>query len=527
MTDNHYYITTPIYYVNDRPHIGHAYTSVACDVLARFMRLDGRQVKFLTGTDEHGQKVEKSAKAAGIEPKAFVDQVSVYFRDMAKDMNISADDFIRTTEPRHIKAAQALWKTMRDAGHIYLDSYKGWYSVRDEAYYQESELVGGKAPTGADVEWVEEPSYFFRLSAFQEKLLEFYEKNPDFVMPASRMNEVKSFVKSGLKDLSISRTTVSWGIKVPGDEKRIMYVWLDALTNYLSALGYPEKTPDMQHFWPADLHMVGKDIVRFHAVYWPAFLMAASLPAPKRVFAHGWWTIEGEKMSKSLGNVVAPADLIANYGLDQTRWFLMREVPFGQDGNFARDRMAAVINAELANNIGNLAQRTLSMVHKNCGGAVPDPQGVEKDELDLSFLEKAQVTKAGTPETVRRKYADCKFGEVLADILTLSSEANLYIDTKAPWKQKKTDEKLMQATLYHLLEGIRCIAIMVQPFIPLSASKILITLGYSEEAAGRGIPFSELTPEHSIKPGTRLGIPQPLFPRIEEVNPALVAGSGS
>jgi methionyl-tRNA synthetase len=545
----HYYITTPIYYVNDKPHIGHAYTSVACDVLARFMRLSGYQVKFLTGTDEHGQKVEKSAAAMGVAPQALADANSQIFRDLTPLMNLSNDDFIRTTEARHKKAAQALWKKMEEAGHIYLGSYSGWYSVRDEAYYQESELVGGKAPTGADVEWVEEPSYFFKLSAFGDKLLEFYDKNPDCVMPQSRMNEIKSFVKGGLKDLSISRTTFSWGIPVPppvggrlggghpssentsytppetaplpasplrGEETHIMYVWLDALTNYLSALGYPEKTPDMQAFWPADLHMVGKDIVRFHAVYWPAFLMAANIPCPKRVFAHGWWTVEGEKMSKSLGNVVAPADLIAQFGLDQTRWFLMREVPFGQDGNFARERMAVVINSELANNIGNLVQRTLAMVHKNCGGVVPDPQGVEKDELDLSFLEKVHVTKTHTPQEVEQKYRDCKFNEILADIVAIASEANLYIDTKAPWKQKKIDERLMNATLYHLVEGIRCIGIMIQPFVPATAAKILTTLGYAETKAKSGISFDELKPKFAIKPGTSLLVPQPLFPKIED-----------
>ena len=367
MTAQHFYITTPIYYVNDRPHIGHAYTSVACDVLARFKRLSGCKVKFLTGTDEHGQKVEKTA-AAGMTPQALADANSQHFRDLTALMNISNDDFIRTTEQRHKAGAQALWKKMEHGGHMYLGSYSGWYSVRDEAYYQESELAGGKAPTGADVEWVEEPSYFFRLSAFQDKLLEYYSAHPDCIGPQSRRNEVISFVKGGLRDLSISRTTFSWGIPVPGDKKHVMYVWLDALANYLSALGYPDNTPDLKIFWPADLHMVGKDILRFHAVYWPAFLMAADLPCPKRIFAHGWWTIEGEKMSKSLGNAIAPADLVSEFGLDQTRWFLMREVPFGNDGNFSRERLVTVINSELANNIGNLVQRTLSMVHKNCGG---------------------------------------------------------------------------------------------------------------------------------------------------------------
>jgi len=508
-----FYITTPIYYVNDRPHIGHAYTSVACDVLARFMRLEGREVKFLTGTDEHGQKVEKSAAAKGVPPKEFVAQGAVHFRDMAREMDISNDDFIRTTEPRHLAGAQDLWRRIKDAGYIYLGSYAGWYAVRDEAFYDESELVNGKAPTGADVEWVEEPSYFFKLSAFSEKLLAFYDANPGFIMPPNRRNEVTSFVKGGLKDLSVSRTSFSWGIPVPGDEKHIMYVWIEALCSYLSATGYPEK--GFEKFWPADLHMVGKDILRFHTVYWPAFLMAAGLPLPQRVFAHGWWTIEGEKMSKSLGNAVAPSDLIKNYGLDQTRYFFMREVPFGNDGNFSRERMASVINSELANNVGNLIQRTLSMIQKNCGGAVPDAGGVEKDALDLAFLARAQVTDNATPQEVAKRYYDCKFNEILADIMGIASEANLYIDTKAPWKQKKTDEKLMQATLYHLAEAIRCIAIMLQPFIPQSAARMLVMVGYPEDRAKAGIPFAELMPEYALKPGIPITAPQPVFPKIE------------
>ena len=510
---NTFFITTPIYYVNDVPHIGHAYTSVACDVLARFMRLAGKEVCFLTGTDEHGQKVEKSAVANNLAPKAFVDEVSQHFVELAEVMNISNDDFIRTTEPRHIKGAQAFWQKLQENGYIYLGSYAGWYAVRDEAFYGESELINGKAPTGAEVEWVEEPSYFFKLSAFGDKLMAFYEANPDFIMPTSRRNEVISFVKGGLRDLSISRTTFKWGIPVPGDEKHIMYVWLDALANYLSAIGYPSH--EYTHFWPADIHMVGKDILRFHAVYWPAFLMAADLPLPKRIFAHGWWTIEGEKMSKSLGNVVAPSELLETYGLDQTRYFLMREVPFGNDGNFSRERMSVVVNSELANNIGNLVQRTLSMIAKNCGGRIPDATGVSKDELDLAFLEKAWVTQENTARDIEKRYYDCKFNEILADIMAIASEANSYIDTKAPWKQKKIDETLMNATLYHLVEAIRCIAIMLQPFIPDSSAKILRLLGYEEAIITKGIGFEALRPEYALKAGTLLLPPEPLFPRIE------------
>jgi methionyl-tRNA synthetase len=493
-----YYITTPIYYVNDKPHLGHAYTSVACDVLARFMRLDGRRVKFLTGTDEHGQKVEKSAAAAGIPPQAFVDEVSEHFREMAKTLKLSNDDFIRTTEQRHKDYAQGFWKKLVDAGDIYLGAYEGWYSVRDEAFYQESELVNGKAPTGADVEWVKEPSYFFKLSKFQEPLLKFYEENPDFILPESRRNEVISFVKGGLKDLSVSRTTFKWGIPVPGDEKHIMYVWLDALTNYCTA------AVDM---WPADLHMVGKDILRFHTVYWPAFLMSAKMELPKRVFAHGWWTIEGEKMSKSLGNVVSPDHLVEKYGLDQTRYFLLREVPFGSDGNFSRQSMAERINADLANNIGNLAQRTLSMIAKHCDSKVPTPLNRPQD---LELLEKCQVTKPTSLNDAREQMLRCKFHEVLQAILSMSSAANEFIDKEAPWTQKKTSSADMEATLHTLAEVIRCIGIMLQPFVPDSADKLLNQLAVPANKRS----FEDLKPEHALKAGTEMPKPEGVFPRI-------------
>jgi methionyl-tRNA synthetase len=359
-TRDTYYVTTPIYYVNDAPHIGHAYTTLACDVLARFMRLDGRRVKFLTGTDEHGQKVEKSARAAGMEPQTFTDKVSQNFRDLAKAMKFSNDDFIRTTEPRHIRACQAIWLALKERGEIYLGKYAGWYAVRDEAFYGEDELTtgpGGKklAPSGAEVEWVEEPSYFFQLSKWQEPLLRFYEANPDFIAPTSRRNEVISFVKAGLSDLSISRTSFTWGVPVPDDPAHIMYVWLDALTNYITAVGYPDTGSDeYKAFWPADLHMVGKDILRFHAIYWPAFLMGAGLAPPQRVFAHGWWTNEGQKISKSLGNVIDPLQLIERYGLDPVRYFLLREVPFGNDGDFSHRAMVNRLNGDLANDFGNL-----------------------------------------------------------------------------------------------------------------------------------------------------------------------------
>ncbi len=499
-----YYITTPIYYVNDKPHLGHAYTSVACDAIARYMRLDGLKVKFLTGTDEHGQKVEKSAKNAGVPPQAFVDEVSEHFRDMARDLNLSNDDFIRTTQPRHIAEAQAMWKRLEEAGDIYLGSYAGWYAMRDEAFYAESELVNGKAPTGAEVEWVEEPSYFFRLSKYQQPLLDLYARQPDFILPESRRNEVIRFVEGGLKDLSISRTTFEWGIPVPGDEKHIMYVWLDALTNYLTAA---------DGFWPADLHMVGKDILRFHAVYWPAFLMSAKLALPKRVFAHGWWTIEGEKMSKSLGNVVAPAHLITKYGLDQTRYFLLREVPFGSDGNFSRQSMFERINADLANTIGNLAQRTLSMIAKNCNEAVPMRDDSKLLPQDQELLELVQVTQAGTPAQTRADMQACKFDLVLGGIIRMAHQANSYIDREAPWTLKKTDPARMQSVLYYLAEAIRCIAIMLQPFTPEAADKLLNQLAVAADADGLR-PFTLLAPSHALVPGTKLPKPEGVFPRL-------------
>ena len=373
-----FYITTPIYYVNDNPHIGHAYTTLACDVMARFMRLDGHDVKFLTGTDEHGQKVEKAAREAGIDPRAYCDKVSENFRTLAKEWNFSNDDFIRTTEERHILSVQALWRRLRDAGEIYLDNYEGWYAVRDEAFYTDDELVEGpdgvkRAPSGAPVEWVKEPSYFFRLSTWQDRLLRLYDERPGFIMPEHRRNEVRSFVAGGLRDLSVSRTSFSWGIPVPDDPDHVMYVWIDALANYITAVGYPDgEGACFRRWWPA-FHMVGKDILRFHAVYWPAFLMAAGLEVPERVFAHGWWTSEGRKISKSLNNAIVPSDIVARYGLDQVRYTLMREVSFGNDGDFSHRGAVLRCNHDLANDYGNLAQRVLSMIARNCDGRVSRP----------------------------------------------------------------------------------------------------------------------------------------------------------
>ncbi|TAE32823.1 MAG: methionine--tRNA ligase [Alphaproteobacteria bacterium] len=505
----HFYITTPIYYVNDKPHIGHAYTSIACDALARFKRLDGYDVHFLTGTDEHGQKVEKSAITAGVTPQEFVDMVSESFRELTEELNLSNDGFIRTTEPRHIMAAQAMWDALIAQGDIYLGSYAGWYSVRDEAFYAEDELVNGFAPTGAPVEWVEEPSYFFRLSAWQERLLAFYEAHPDFIQPEGRRNEVISFVKGGLHDLSVSRTTFGWGVPVPNAPEHVMYVWLDALTNYLTELGYPDMhNPTFTNFWRSGetIHVVGKDILRFHTVYWPAFLMSAGVPVVDRVFAHGWWTNEGQKISKSIGNVIKPVQLIETYGLDATRYFLLREVPFGNDGNFSSMAMVQRINSELANTLGNLAQRTLAMVQKHVGGCVPSNTArIEAVDAPIEAAIYDLIDK------VRPAMEGLKFHYALELMMELGRLLNEYIDAQAPWNLRKTDVPRMEAVLYVLMEGLRCLGICLQPFVPRAASLWLDQLGVAEDAR----LCSHASAQHCLRSGATVPEPQPIFPRFE------------
>ena len=472
------------------------------------MRLSGRDVFFLSGTDEHGQKVEQSAAKAGVDPQDFVDKVSVNFRDLLELLNISNDKFIRTTQPDHKAAVQHLWNVLKQKDQIYMGNYEGWYSIRDECFYTESELVDGKAPTGADVEWVaKEKSYFFRLSEYQDKLLAYYEANPDFIAPESRRNEVLAFVKGGLRDLSISRTSFKWGVPVPGDHDHVMYVWIDALANYISALGYPNTNEgsDYDKFWPNACHVVGKDILRFHAVYWPAMLMAAGLPVPKRLFAHGWWTKDGQKISKSIGNVIDPLDLVERFGVDQTRFFMMSEVNFGNDGDFSDQAMILKCNANLANELGNLCQRTLTMVFKNCDQCVPEPQDLTPEDEALLASARGLREAAGKAIAVQ---AIQKYVEAMVSMIW---DANKYIDTMAPWVLRKEDPKRMATVLYVIMEVLRYSAILYQPLIPTSANKILDALAVPADER----TFGHLDDAFRIKPGTSLSKPEPIFPRIE------------
>lgn len=504
-----FYITTAIAYPNGKPHIGHAYELIATDAVARYQRLDGRDVFFLTGTDEHGQKMQQTARKEGISAQELADRNTAEFQRMTVLLNASNDDFIRTTEKRHHEASQIIWKRMAAAGDIYKDSYSGWYSVRDEAYYQEGETElrddGVRyGPQGTPVEWVEEESYFFRLSDYQERLLKLYEDNPDFIGPAERRNEVVSFVKSGLKDLSVSRTTFDWGIKVPDDPAHVMYVWVDALTNYITATGYLSD-PDgpRAKYWPADIHMIGKDIIRFHAVYWPAFLMSAGLPLPKRVFAHGFLLNKGEKMSKSLGNVVDPVNLVEHFGLDQIRYFLLREVSFGQDGSYSEEGIATRINSDLANGIGNLASRSLSMIVKNCDGKIPVCGTLS--EADRVMLASADALHSVT----RDEMGKLMIHRALAAIIAVVSEADRYFAGEAPWALKKTDPERMGTVLYVTAEVVRQIAILLQPFMPESAGKLLDLVAAPADKRD----FAALGEAGRLVSGTPLAAPSPVFPR--------------
>ncbi len=510
MSDNSFYITTPIFYPNGVPHIGHAYTAIATDVLARFARLDGKDVFFLTGTDEHGQKMQQTAQSEGITTIELADKNAAVFRHMVEALNCSHDDFIRTTEDRHRKTCQELWTRMQANGDIYLDTYGGWYSVRQEAYFEESETVLGddgvrREPLGSPVEWMEEESYFFKLSAYEEPLLKHYSDHPDFIGPDARRNEVTSFVQSGLRDLSISRTTFDWGIPVPGDDDHVMYVWVDALTNYVTATGWPDDN-ERRHFWPANIHMIGKDIVRFHGVYWPAFLMSAGLPLPKRVFAHGFLTNKGEKMSKSVGNVVDPFTMIEQYGLDQMRYFFMREVPFGKDGSYSHEAIVNRINADLANDLGNLAQRSLSMIAKNCDGAIPQPGELTSEDRDIIAQADAIYAKASAQMDQQA------INKALDAIFDVVANANKYFAGQEPWARRKDDPARMGTILYVTAEVIRNVSILCQMIMPQSAQKLLDLLVIPQDQRS----FSSLGDAARLTAGTSLPKPEGVFPRYIE-----------
>jgi methionyl-tRNA synthetase len=503
-----YYITTPIFYVNGTPHVGHAYSAIAADVLARWHRLDGDDVFFLTGTDEYGQKVEQTARDLGIDPQDLADRNAAEFQDVARRLNITNDDFIRTTQPRHHATCAALWNKLFDAGEIYLGEYSGWYSMRDEAFYAEDELLerdGTRvSPFGSPVALVKEPNYLFRLSQWQDRLLAFYDANPDFLGPSSSRSEVLSFVRGGLTDLSVSRTNFRWGVPVPNDPAHVMYVWLDALTNYLTAIGWPDADAPRAAYWPANLHLVGKEIVRFHAVYWPAFLMAAGIPVPRRVFAGGWWTVEGEKMSKSVGNVIDPRVLVDEFGLDALRFFLLREMPFGNDGDFNRRALIGRMNSELANDLGNLAQRTLSLIAKNCGGVLPAVGRSTDDDADL----RAQA--AALPGLIRASLDRQAFHEALEETWKVIRAANSYIDRQAPWALRKTDLPRMEAVLRVLADVIRGVATVLQPFMPTAMAAMLDQSGVPED--GRTLAALNT----SLPAGFTLPPPQGVFPRFIE-----------
>jgi methionyl-tRNA synthetase len=508
---NTYFITTAIAYPNGIPHIGHAYEAIATDALARFQRLNGKDVFFLTGTDEHGLKMVQTAESEGMGVAELAARNAGRFKEMDERLNVSFDRFIRTTEPDHHRSVQVVWNRMQQNGDIYIDTYAGWYSVRDEAYYAEEETVLGednvrRGPQGSPVEWVEEKSYFFKLSAYQDRLLALYKNQPDFIGPDSRRNEVISFVKGGLKDLSISRTTFDWGVKVPNDPEHVMYVWVDALTNYITGVGFPDESDPNWRYWPADVHVIGKDIIRFHAVYWPAFLMSAGIPVQKRVYAHGFLFSRGEKMSKSVGNVVDPFNLADQYGVDQMRYFFLREVPFGQDGNYNHEAIVARINADLANDLGNLAQRSLSMIAKQLGGVLPEPG--EFTDNDKEILAEADAML----DVSRTAMATQQIHQWLNVVWSVVAEANRYFAGEAPWALAKTDPDRQKTVLYVTAEVVRQVAILTQPVMPDASSKLLDSLGIPDEKGARD--FAALGTR--IKAGMPLPPPVGVFPRYVE-----------
>jgi methionyl-tRNA synthetase len=511
-----FYISTAINYPNGPPHVGHAYEAITSDVIARFHRMAGRDVFFMTGTDEHGLKMAQAARGRGVEPQALADEMSSLFKAMGERLDISHDRYIRTTEPAHHHASQALWRAMAARGDIYLGRYEGWYSVRDEAYYDEEELAvadtGEKlSPQGTPVEWTVEESWFFKLSAYGERLLEHYRLNPDFIRPEARRNEVMRFVEGGLSDLSISRTSFDWGVKVPDAPDHVMYVWLDALTNYLTGVGYPdEKSDSYKRFWPADLHIIGKDVVRFHAVYWPAFLMSAGLALPKQVFGHGHVLLRGQKMSKSAGNVVGPEEMVAAFGVDAVRYFLVRDVTFGQDGSYSPEAIVTRVNADLANSFGNLAQRTLSFIAKNCGGVLPT--GGRGDPADEELLALVRRTVA---EEMPSLFADLALSQACEAWIRAVFACNQYIDAQAPWALRKTDPDRMLAVLATLYEAIADLTIAISPVIPGSAAKLLDHMGIPSEERSLAALADRGRYARLVSTGFALAPPVAIFPRLE------------
>ena len=511
--DKNYYITTPIYYPSANPHMGHAYSSIVADFFARFKRIDGYKVHFLTGTDEHGLKIQRAAEKKNINPLKFCDEISQTFRDLSKTLNLTNTDFIRTTEQRHIKSVQNLWDKLKQNDEIYLSKYSGWYSVSDEAFYNEDELeeIAGKKiaiSSGSTVEWVDEESFFFRLSKWEKPLLKFYEDNPNFICPESKKNEVISFVKNGLKDLSISRKSFSWGIKVPNNDNHVIYVWLDALTNYLSALNYPDTNDELfQNFWPASLHLIGKDILRFHAVYWPAFLLAAKIELPKKVYGHGWILSGEEKMSKSKGNILDPIDIIKRYGLDPLRYYLIKEVSFGNDGNISQDRLEDCINSDLANNYGNLCQRVTSFAVKNCDSKIPEKINFMKQDLEI--LNKFELNK----EIIRKKIDEQNINFYIEFIVNSLFDANKYFNDQEPWNQKNNKIRL-NTIVYTTLEIVRKLSFLLYPIIPNSSLKALNIFDIKESQ----IKFSTISENEYLKHGQKINMIDILFKKIEKKN---------
>ena len=511
--DKNYYITTPIYYPSAKPHMGHAYSSIIADFFARFKRIDGYKVYFLTGTDEHGLKIQRAAEKKGVEPLAFCDEISKTFKNLSKTLNLTNNDFIRTTESRHKKSVQYLWEELKKNDDIYLSKYSGWYSVSDEAFYNEDEIedldnkkvaISSKSP----VEWVDEESYFFRLSKWEKPLLEFYEKNPDFICPASRKNEVISFVKSGLKDLSVSRKSFSWGIKVPNDNEHVIYVWLDALTNYISALNYPNKDDELyKKFWPASVHLIGKDILRFHAIYWPAFLLAAKIAPPKKVYGHGWILSNEEKMSKSKGNILDPLEIIKQYGLDPLRYYLIKEVSFGNDGNISQERLEDCINSDLANNFGNLCQRVSAFVIKNCDSKVPEKIKFENDDIKILDEYSQNLDK------LRSEIDNQNINYYIDYIVNRLFEANKYFNDQEPWK-KKDDKIRLNTIVYTTLEIVRKVTFLLYPIIPQSSLKALKIFNLEE----KDVIFQSIGNNEFLKKGSAINKIDILFNKIEKEN---------